>query len=167
MYITETTENVKRVIEKIEQLNDIGKVKLILYVFGLLNNNQINSKNEPNPNLVEDDELVIFNMPMLGLSENACDIFLQYNLMLYKGLTDIKDVYIDNGNIIGIKYDDIELELIQYFEKLTYNEKLDLFKELFIRYDNNTYFKDKINILSFDSKLSGFDIARLIDNYKL
>ena len=51
MYITETTINVKNVFEKVEELNDIGKVKFILYTFGLLNNNQINNKNEINPTL--------------------------------------------------------------------------------------------------------------------
>lgn len=114
MYITETTENVKKIIEKIEQLNDVGKVKMILYIFGLLNNDQINSKNEPNPNLVEDNELVVFNMSMLGLPNNVCEIFLQYNLMLYNCLTNTKNVFIDNGNVIGIEYDDIELEITMF-----------------------------------------------------
>lgn len=168
MYITDTTDNVRKIFENIEDLNDIGKIRIILYTFDLLNNNQINSKNEINPNLLDDnDDIVIFNMPMLGMSENACDIFLQYNVMIYKGLTEKNYIIIENGNIIGLEYDEKELNIINKFEKLTYNEKLDLFKELFIRYDNNTYFKANINIMTFDSRTNGFDIAKKIDKLKL
>ncbi|MDY5058902.1 MAG: hypothetical protein SPF04_05500 [Bacilli bacterium] len=168
MYITETTINVKNVFEKVEELNDIGKVKFILYTFGLLNNNQINNKNEINPTLNKDEEeMTIFKMDLLGLSESACNVFLEYNAMLYNGLTETKDIIIDNGNVLGLEFEDNEINIVKDFEKLTYNEKLDLFKELFIRYDNNTYFKDNINIMTFDSNKNGFDIARLIDNYKL
>ena len=42
MYITETTENVKKLIEELENKNDITKLKFLIYIFGLLNNNQIN-----------------------------------------------------------------------------------------------------------------------------
>ena len=52
------------------------------------------------------------------------------------------------------------------FEKLDYNEKLDVFSEIIIRYDNETYFENKITIISFDSKSSGFDIANMIKKYK-
>ena len=58
MYITETTENVKKLIEELENRNDITKLKFLIYIFGLLNNNQINDKNEANPDLIEDEEKV-------------------------------------------------------------------------------------------------------------
>lgn len=48
-----------------------------------------------------------------------------------------------------------------------YNEKLDVFNEIVIRYDNETYFKEKITILSFDSKSNGYDIAHLIQEQKV
>ena len=41
MYITETTENVKKLIEELEKKDDINKLKFLIYIFGLLNNNQI------------------------------------------------------------------------------------------------------------------------------
>jgi len=47
-----------------------------------------------------------------------------------------------------------------------FNEKLDVFSEIIIRYDNETYFDKKLTIISFDSKSSGFDIAKMIKNYK-
>ena len=52
--------------------------------------------------------------------------------------------------------------IISKFESLSFNEKLDMFSEIVIRYDNETYFKDKITILTFDSKSNGFDIAKII-----
>lgn len=56
--------------------------------------------------------------------------------------------------------------LISKFESLSFNEKLDMFSEIIIRYDNETYFKYKITILTFDSKSNGFDIAKIIQEYK-
>lgn len=166
MYITETTENVKKLIEGLEKKDDITKLKFLIYIFGLLNNSQINDKNEANPDLVEDDDIKIFTLDMVGLSENACTILLEYFVMLYNGLTNTKDAYEDNGNVLGIVYDKEDKKLDSQFEKLDFNEKLDVFSEIIIRYDNETYFDKKLTIISFDSKSSGFDIAKMIKNYK-
>ena len=166
MYITETTENVKKLIEELENKNDITKLKFLIYIFGLLNNSQINDKNEANPDLFENDDIKIFTLDMVGLSENACTILLEYFVMLYNGLTNTKDAYEDNGNVLGIVYDKEDKKLDSQFEKLDFNEKLDVFSEIIIRYDNETYFDKKLTIISFDSKSSGFDIAKMIKNYK-
>lgn len=166
MYITETTENVKKLIEELEKKDDITKLKFLIYIFGLLNNSQINDKNEANPDLVENDDIKIFTLDMVGLSENACTILLEYFVMLYNGLTNTKDAYEDNGNVLGIVYDKEGKNLASQFEKLDFNEKLDVFSEIIIRYDNETYFDKKLTIISFDSKSSGFDIAKMIKNYK-
>lgn len=166
MYITETTENVKKLIEGLEKKDDITKLKFLIYIFGLLNNSQINDKNEANPDLVEDDDIKIFTLDMVGLSENACTILLEYFVMLYNGLTNTKDAYEDNGNVLGIVYDKEDKKLDSQFEKLDFNEKLDVFSEIIIRYDNETYFDKKLTIISFDSKSSGFDIVKMIKNYK-
>ena len=152
MYITETTENVKKLIEEIENKDDITKLKFLIYIFGLLNNNQINDKNEANPDLIDDNDIKIFT--------------LEYFVMLYNGLTNTKDAYEDNGNVLGIIYNDEDIKFDSQFEKLDYNEKLDVFSEIIIRYDNETYFENKITIISFDSKSSGFDIANMIKKYK-
>ena len=165
MYITETTENVKKLIEEIENKDDITKLKFLIYIFGLLNNNQINDKNEANPDLIDDNDIKIFTLDMAGLSENACTILLEYFVMLYNGLTNTKDAYEDNGNVLGIIYNDEDIKFDSQFEKLDYNEKLDVFSEIIIRYDNETYFENKITIISFDSKSSGFDIANMIKKY--
>ena len=166
MYITKTTENVRKIIGEIENKDDLTILKFLIYIFGLLNNNQINDKNEANPNLIEDDDIKIFTLDMVGLSANACTILLEYFVMLYNGLTNTKDAYEDNGNVLGIIYTNEDKKIDSQFEKLDFNEKLDVFSEIIIRYDNETYFDDKITIISFHSKSSGFDIANMIKNYK-
>ncbi len=165
MYITETTDNVRKLIENLETKGDISKLKFLIYIFGLLNNNQINDKNEANPDLM-DDNISIFNFESIGLSSNSCTILLQYFVMIYNGITKTKDVYEDNGNIFGLKYTKEENELNSNFEKLTFNEKLDIFSEIIIRYDNEMYFNEKMIMIKFDSKLSGFDLAKQIQNFK-
>ena len=165
MYITETTDNVRKLIENLETKGDISKLKFLIYIFGLLNNNQINTKNEANPDLVEED-MIIFNLESIGLPSNAGTILLQYFVMIYNGITKTKDVYEDNGNIFGLKYTKEENELNSNFEKLTFNEKLDIFSEIIIRYDNEMYFNEKMIMIKFDSKLSGFDLAKQIQNFK-
>lgn len=166
MYITNTTEDVRKLVEELETTSDLTKLKFLVYIFGLLNNNQINDKNESNPDLIEDDDMTMLNSEAIGLTTNACTILLQYFAMLYNGMTDSKDAYEDNGNILGINYSKEDKNLASKFEKLKFNEKLDVFSEIIIRYDNETYFNDKTLVLSFDSKLSGYDIALLISKLK-
>ena len=149
MYITNTTEDVKKLIEELERRNDICKLKFIIYVFNLLNNNQVNDKNELNPDLLEDDNLKIFNLEAIGLSPNACTILLQYFAMIYNGMTNSKDAYEDNGTIMGITYSKEDQNIVSQFEKLDYNEKLDVFSEIIIRYDNETFFDERTLVLSF------------------
>lgn len=166
MYITETTDNVRVLIEKLEKKDDISKLKFLIYIFGLLNNNQINDKNESNPNLFDDNDIKIFNLESVGLSSNSCNILLQHFVMLYNSMTKIKDAYENNGNVLGVKYTKEENELNSQFEKLDFNEKLDIFSEIIIRYDNETYFDEKIAIIPFDSKLNGFELANIIKKFK-
>lgn len=166
MYITNTTEDVRKLIEELETTSDLTKLKFLVYIFGLLNNNQINDKSESNPDLIEDDDMTMLNSEAIGLTTNACTIILQYFAMLYNGMTDSKDAYEDNGNILGINYSKEDKNLASKFEKLKFNEKLDVFSEIIIRYDNETYFNDKTLVLSLDSKLSGYDIALLIGKLK-
>lgn len=166
MYITNTTEDVRKLVEELEKKNDICKLKFIIYIFNLLNNNQINDKNEPNPDLVEDDNLKIFNLEAIGLSLNACTILLQYFAMIYNGMTNSKDAYEDNETVMGITYSKEDQNIASQFEKLDYNEKLDVFSEIIIRYDNETFFDEKTLVLSFGSELDGFNIAKMIKDFK-
>ena len=166
MYITNTTEDVRKLVEELEGKNDICKLKFLIYIFNLLNNNQINDRNEPNPDLLEDDNLKIFNLEAIGFSPNACTILLQYFAMIYNGMSNSKDAYEDNGTIMGIMYSNEDKNIASQFEKLNYNEKLDVFSEVIVRYDNETYFDERTLVVSLNSELSGFDIAHTIQKYK-
>lgn len=166
MYITETTDNVRKLMEEIEHQEDISKLKFLIYIFGLLNNNQINDKNEANPDLMEDNNVKIFNLESIGLPFNACTVLLQYFVMLYNGITNTKNIYEDTGNIIGVAYSSEEKTLLAKFEKLGFNEKLDIFSEIIIRCDNETYFKSNIVIPMFDSTSNGYAIAKRIKSLK-
>lgn len=166
MYITETPYNVRKLMEEIEHQEDISKLKFLIYIFGLLNNNQINDKNEANPDLMEDNNVKIFNLESIGLPFNACTVLLQYFVMLYNGITNTKDIYEDTGNIIGVAYSSEEKTLLAKFEKLGFNEKLDIFSEIIIRCDNETYFKSNIVIPMFDSTSNGYAIAKRIKSLK-
>lgn len=166
MYITETTNNVRNLIEILESMGDISKLKFVIYVFGQMNNNQINSKNEVNPDLIEDNELIVFNLNSIGVENSINEQFLQYCMSLYNKTVNTKDLYELNGNIIGLKFNEIELTIISYFEKLNFIEKLDVFSEIFIRLDNETYFKN-INNIYLNTNLDGYTIAKLIQKLKV
>ena len=166
MYITNTTKDVRDLVEKLDNMSDISKLKFLIYIFNLLNNDQINDKNEPNPDLIEDDNIKIFDSEIIGLSKNVCTILLQYFAMFYNGMTNRKEAYEYNGNVIGIYLDEEDKKIASQFEKLNFNEKLDVFSEVIIRYDNETYFNEKTLVVSLGSDLSGFDIANQIQTLK-
>lgn len=166
MYITETTNNVRNLMKNLEVMDDISKLKFIMYIFGLLKNKHINSKNEVNPDLIEDDELVIFDLNSIGIDNNVIENLLRHFMSLYNKTFNSKDLYELNGNIIGLKFNDKELAIISQFEKLEFIEKLDVFSEIFIRYDNETYFEN-INNVGLNIDLDGYAIADLIQKFKL
>lgn len=166
MYITETTDNVRSLFEQLESKEDIIKLRFLIYIFELLNNNQINEKNEENPSLNKDDDIKIFTLEDIGFESNACTIFLQYLVMIYNGITGTNELYEDTGNVMGIVYSDEENKLNAKFEKLNFDEKLDVYSEIIIKCDNEMYFKSAIVIPMFDSVSNGYDIAKQIKNFK-
>ena len=72
----------------------------------------------------------------------------------------------DDKNIIGMEYDKKEESILSRYEKMTFKEKLDILSELLIRYDNFTYFEGRITFITLGSDITGFDIAKLIQDYK-
>lgn len=165
MYITETTDNVRKLFEEVDQKEDLNKLKYLIYIFCLLNNKQINDKNEANPDLIDDD-MKILSLELLGMESNVNTVFLQYLVMLYNTITKTNDAYEENGNVLGIEYDDEDKEILSKFEKLNFNEKLDVISEIIIRYDLEKYFKERITMLTFDSTTNGFKIAKRIKDFK-
>lgn len=166
MYITETTDNVRKLIEELEQKDDNTKLKFLIYIFGLLNNDQINNKNEENPNLKDNDDLEIFNFQSIGFEENFGTVSLQYLVMIYNKINKNNEIYEENGNIYGIIYNKNDKQIISNFEKLDFKEKLDIFSEIIIKYHNETYFENNFEIIIFNQDLNGFDIAALIQDFK-
>ena len=61
MYITNVTDDVRILFENLDKVDDYNRLNFLLYTFNSLNNNQISDKNEANPNLVEDNHLIVFN----------------------------------------------------------------------------------------------------------
>lgn len=68
----------------------------------------------------------------------------------------------ENGNIYGIEYKENIKKIISEFENLSFNEKLDILGEIFIRYANNTYFKENIS----NQKLN-FSYTRIVLAYRI
>ena len=165
MYITNTTDKVREFFEELLEQKDYTKLKVLIYVLNALYNNQINNKGIANPDLTEED-IEIFKYSLVGLDDELVFALLAYLVAVYN-LTDIgKDVYLDDNNVVGMKYDKNEEEILSKYEKMTFNEKLDILSELLIRYDNFTYFEERITFITLGSDISGFDIAKLIQDYK-
>ena len=62
MFLKNTSDEVKELVLKINELDKENKLKFINYIFDLLDKNQINSLNEVNPNLLDDGiDIEIFN----------------------------------------------------------------------------------------------------------
>ena len=166
MYITETTNNVKELFEKIEESSDIGKNKFLIYILNQLNNNQINNENKINPNIYDDENLIIFNSESCGLNSNIIDEIMYQNITLYNKTIGKNELYEEHGNVIGLDFDEIEMEMLTKYESLSFYEKLDVFSEIFIRYDNNSYYKSDYINYSFSSDVTGFEVARIIKEFK-
>ena len=57
--------------------------------------------------------------------------------------------------------------ILSQFEKLSYNEKLDVISELVIRYNNNSMFKNHEIHIPFKEDVDGFEWARIIQKLKI
>ena len=175
MYVTNATEKTRMVMDEVLlKLSDESKMKLLLYLFSELNHNQINSNNEINPDLVEVDDMIIFNLESLGFSIHEAELFLRYNVGLYNYMKQktqenfVKEekLIVDNGYVVGLNYSPLESATIHMFEKLLFAEKIDFIAEIMIRYDNRTYFRYYQTGVGFTEDLTGFDIARRIMEFK-
>ena len=81
-----TSNEVKELVLKINQLDKENKLKFIDYIFNLWDKNQINSLNEVNPNLLDDSiDIEIFNPISIDYPYLVIDIkeYWNYNYSLY------------------------------------------------------------------------------------
>ena len=141
MYVRNTRNEVKDLIERVNELDNENKMKYIIYIFNLWDNDQINSLNEINPYLLNDSiEINIFN-------PNSIEEYYLVN--------QIKEYW-------NIKYNLYQLYLKEYkvliplFEKLSFKEKIDALAELFLILEHDELLPDNID---------GYNIATLITKY--
>ena len=141
MYLKNTRNEVKDLIERVNELDNENKMKYIIYIFNLWDNDQINSLNEINPYLLDDSiEINIFN-------PNSIEEYYLVN--------QIKEYW-------NIKYNLYQLYLKEYkvliplFEKLSFKEKIDALAELFLILEHDELLPDNID---------GYNIATLITKY--
>ena len=67
MYLRNTSNEVKNLIEKMNELNNENKMKFIIYILDLWDKNQINSLNKTNPDLLDNSiDINIFNPSSIG-----------------------------------------------------------------------------------------------------
>jgi hypothetical protein len=141
MYLRNTSNEVKDLIERVNDLDDENKMKSIIYILDLWDKNQINSLNETNPNLLDDSiDINIFNTISIG----------EYYL-----INQIKEYW-------NIKYNLYQLYLKEYkglipvFEKISFKEKKNILAELFLVLEHNELLPDNID---------AYEIARRIIKY--
>ena len=141
MYLKNTSNDVKKIMEKIGELDKINKLKFITYILNLWNNNQINSLNETNPDLLDDSiDINIFNPSSIG----------------YPDLVKMLKEYWNHFYQIYRFYLKEYKELITLFEKLSFKEKKDVLSEVFLLLEHDELLPDNVD---------GYEIANLITKY--
>lgn len=138
MYLKNTSNDVKKIIKKIGELDKINKLKFITYILNLWNNNQINSLNEINPDLLDDSvDINIFNPSSIGYPD------------LVKMLKEYWNHFYQIYRFYLKEYKD----LITLFERLSFKEKKDILSEIFLHLEHDELLPDNID---------GYEIANLI-----
>ena len=141
MYLKNTSNEVKELVIKINELDRDDKLKFISYVFNLWDRDQINSLSEVNPSLLDDSiDIEIFNPSSIDYRYLVIEIkeYCNYTFNLYR------------------LYPKEYKELISLYEKLSFKEKKDVLAELFLILEHDELLPDSID---------GYEIARRILKY--
>ena len=141
MYLKNTSNEVKELVIKINELDRDDKLKFISYVFNLWDRDQINSLSEVNPSLLDDSiDIEIFNPSSIDYHYLVIDIkeYLNYKYNLYR------------------LYPNEYRKLIPVFERLSFEEKKDVLAELFLILEHDELLPDSID---------GYEIAIRILKY--
>ena len=138
MYLKNTSYDVKKIMAKIGELDKINKLKFITYILNLWNDNQINSLNETNPDLLDDSiDISIFNPSSIG----------------YPDLVKMLKEYWNHFYQIYRFYPKEYKDLITLFESLLFKEKKDVLSEVFLLLEHDELLPDNVD---------GYEIANLI-----
>lgn len=128
--IKNTSNEVKELVIKINELDKENKLKFINYIFDLWDKNQINSLNEVNPNLLDDGiDIEIFNPSSID-----------YRYLVI----EIKEYCNYTFNLCRL-YPKEYKELIPVFEKLSFKEKIDVLAELFLVLEHDELLPDSVD----------------------
>ena len=138
MYLKNTSDEVKEITEKINELDKENKLKFIGYILNLWDNDQINSLNETNPYLLDDSICIdIFNPSSIG----------------YHYLVDKLKEYWNHTYKLYQLYQNEYKSVIPLFEKLSFKEKIDVLAEIFLILEHDSLLPDNVD---------GYEIARMI-----
>lgn len=142
MYLKNTSDEVKKITEKIKELDNENKLKFISYVLNLWDNNQINSLNETNPDLLDDSICIdIFNPSSIDYCDFLVAKLKEYWNYKYKLYHLYRKEY---------------KSVIPLFEKLSFKEKIDVLAEIFLILEHDELLPDNVD---------GYEIARMIVKY--
>ena len=153
----EMDENSRNLMERVNLSTDLNKIKVMIYLFIRIANNQVNDKNDENP-MSTDEEITIFNFESLGYDSSFTENIINHLVGCYSKLTEKKCI-VNFTEVEGISYDETDKNIISNYEKLTFKEKLDFIAELLIRLDNQTLFSKDYKIYIDEN---GYDLAYLI-----
>lgn len=141
MYLKNTSNEVKELVIKINELDRDDKLKFINYVFNLWDRDQINSLSEVNPSLLDDSiDIEIFNPSSIDYPYLVNEINERWNY---------------NYNLYRL-YPKEYKKMIRIFERLSFKEKKDVIAELFLVIEHDELLPDSID---------GYEIARKILKY--
>lgn len=141
MYLKNTSNEVKELIDKIHKIDNGNKLKFISYILDLWDKNQINSLNETNPNLLDDSiDINIFNPNNIDYPYLVNEIkeYWNYKYKFYQ-------FYLEYYKV-----------LIPLFKRLSFKDKKHTLAELFLILEHDELLSDNIN---------DYEIARKIIKY--
>lgn len=141
MYLKNTSNEVKELVIKINELDRDDKLKFISYVFNLWDRDQINSLSEVNHSLLDDSiDIEIFNPSSIDYRYLVIENkeYCNYTFNLYR------------------LYPKEYKKMIRIFERLSFKEKKDVIAELFLVIEHDELLPDSID---------GYEIARKILKY--
>jgi len=165
MFIEKTTDKVKSLFEKYEELELKDKLQILITILEEWSDNQINSLNEVNPNMLEDDvNIEIFNPQSLGLQNDVGVVIAQYLFIILEkeNIDKMNGIVIDKTLSDLLKYTNGSKKIISMFEKLSFMEKIDVVTEFVIRFSDAEVLK-LLEQIDFDDNYS---IASSILSYK-
>ena len=141
IYLKNTSNEVKELVIKINELDRDDKLKFISYVFNLWDRDQINSLSEVNHSLLDDSiDIEIFNPSSIDYPYLVNEINERWNY---------------NYNLYRL-YPKEYKKMIRIFERLSFKEKKDVIAELFLVIEHDELLPDSID---------GYEIARRILKY--